>query len=540
MQAPSQNTALVNSFHPRSFDRVLVVHSVESLRRELRRIESIPTAGEVEYASSYGEAVTALQRSEKPTVIFCQLRNLEGGTGLALYEFVRNSMGREGANIPFVLMSAHGGVFATVDTLTSAKKDLQVYGIHTVSDAFPRGVVSAIREIGGLQDVPMDVLLEEWAALPLPQSDRHAERVSHLQAPFTHQPKTQIGRVVIVEDEERQVGIIRRNLELFLGSKTEITAHHSGDTAARALINTDNPPDLILMDAVMPRQDGIETTRQLRAAGVTIPILFMTASPHQLREVLVEERGVPFILPKPWSPNNLRQTIVAVQEMRGVQEALDYMKRSNTPGQLAKMHEDILDMVAVSAPRRGMTSVAEPLPYATLTRMLTALLVKDEAFFQDNQFADVHRSICSELFDDPLRAKYVFTYACRARALCDFYRADEIVIPVLISEMMKANGQPQGGLIRPPALEVPNEETKSFIHTTGVIMRGSRSGVPTWDPPTDEEVAIVCLYAAHRIGNLSFDRLIGQSAPAISLQNRIEVSEQRQIDLKAAFERLTI
>ena len=39
----------------------------------------------------------------------------------------------------------------------------------------------------------------------------------------------------------------------------------------------ENPPDLIVLDVMLPDLDGLEVTRRLRADGVRVPILFLTA-----------------------------------------------------------------------------------------------------------------------------------------------------------------------------------------------------------------------------------------------------------------------
>ena len=67
-------------------------------------------------------------------------------------------------------------------------------------------------------------------------------------------------------------------------------------------------PDLVVTDLQMPRCDGIELTRRIRAAEDTkdIPVVLLTAKGFELsRDKLVEELGIVELLAKPFSPRQL-------------------------------------------------------------------------------------------------------------------------------------------------------------------------------------------------------------------------------------------
>ncbi|MET0558544.1 MAG: response regulator [Solirubrobacterales bacterium] len=85
-------------------------------------------------------------------------------------------------------------------------------------------------------------------------------------------------RILIADDSETILLLMRTRLEL-AGYEVE-TASDGQEVTDR--INAGAPdqrPDLLLLDAMMPRKSGIEAVRELRAAGVDTPVLIVSA--HQ-------------------------------------------------------------------------------------------------------------------------------------------------------------------------------------------------------------------------------------------------------------------
>jgi len=94
------------------------------------------------------------------------------------------------------------------------------------------------------------------------------------RAPALSRQKQLNARVMIVEDQPD----IRRLMEYFIAAAGGVvSAFSSGEGALAAVQQQPNDFDVILMDIQMPRMDGYETTRQLRALGFTKPIIAVTA-----------------------------------------------------------------------------------------------------------------------------------------------------------------------------------------------------------------------------------------------------------------------
>ncbi|CAA9345473.1 MAG: Mycobacterial persistence response regulator MprA [uncultured Nocardioidaceae bacterium] len=79
-------------------------------------------------------------------------------------------------------------------------------------------------------------------------------------------------RVLVVDDDQAVRDSMRRSLEY-----NGYTVDLAGDGAEALAKVPSSAPDVIVMDVMMPRLDGLEATRALRAAGNDIPILVLTA-----------------------------------------------------------------------------------------------------------------------------------------------------------------------------------------------------------------------------------------------------------------------
>ena len=79
-------------------------------------------------------------------------------------------------------------------------------------------------------------------------------------------------RVLVVEDEPKLAGLLARGLGEE-GHPTDVAATgHDAVWMARA-----NPYDVIVLDVMLPGQDGFEVCRELRARNIWTPVLFLTA-----------------------------------------------------------------------------------------------------------------------------------------------------------------------------------------------------------------------------------------------------------------------
>lgn len=113
--------------------------------------------------------------------------------------------------------------------------------------------------------------------------------------------------ILVVDDDPRITELLRRILA-FEGYTVAIAAT-GNDALARTL---ERPPDLIVLDLMLPGMDGLEVARRLRAAGDTVPILMLTARDAVPNRVEGFEAGADDYLVKPFAPEELLARIKAL------------------------------------------------------------------------------------------------------------------------------------------------------------------------------------------------------------------------------------
>lgn len=116
-------------------------------------------------------------------------------------------------------------------------------------------------------------------------------------------------RILIIEDESAVVTLLRYNLE---HAGFEVDAVMDGEEGLIAV--DENPPDLILLDWMLPRLSGIELCRQLRRGPKTknIPIIMLTARGEEADTVRGLDAGADDYVSKPFSPAELMARVQAL------------------------------------------------------------------------------------------------------------------------------------------------------------------------------------------------------------------------------------
>ena len=121
-------------------------------------------------------------------------------------------------------------------------------------------------------------------------------------------------RILVVEDEKKVASFIQRGLE-GEGFQVDIAA----DGEEGVALAKENPYDLILMDVMLPKMDGLAAIRELRAAHVQVPVLCLTAKDTVEDIVAGLDSGSDDYLTKPFAFAELLARVRALVR-RGSQE----------------------------------------------------------------------------------------------------------------------------------------------------------------------------------------------------------------------------
>lgn len=125
-----------------------------------------------------------------------------------------------------------------------------------------------------------------------------------------------LGRVLVVDDSDVIRDLISVNLEM---EGFEVVTAVDGQDALDKILATD--PDVMTIDAVMPRLDGFDTVARVRADPRTrnLKIAMVTACAQEADLARGETAGVDAYVTKPFDPSALVRTIrdLAAQESAG-------------------------------------------------------------------------------------------------------------------------------------------------------------------------------------------------------------------------------
>ena len=129
-------------------------------------------------------------------------------------------------------------------------------------------------------------------------------------------------RVLVVDDDRAVRESLRRSLE-FNGYDVALAADGAEALAGLSAGGAAGSPDVVVMDVMMPRLDGIETTRALRKAGHDVPILVLTARDAVGDRVEGLDAGADDYLTKPFALQELLARLRALLRRVTVPEGED-------------------------------------------------------------------------------------------------------------------------------------------------------------------------------------------------------------------------
>lgn len=125
-----------------------------------------------------------------------------------------------------------------------------------------------------------------------------------------------IDKILVVDDDARIRDLLRRYLTQ---EGFEVLQAEDGKGLTRVLQR--EPVDLIVLDLMMPGEDGLSVCRRLRGANDRTPIIMLTAKGEDIDRIVGLEVGADDYLGKPFNPRELLARIHAVLRRRPPVEA---------------------------------------------------------------------------------------------------------------------------------------------------------------------------------------------------------------------------
>lgn len=132
-------------------------------------------------------------------------------------------------------------------------------------------------------------------------------------------------KVLVVDDEQSIVTLLQYNLEQ--AGFEVITAM---DGLAGKQLAESMAPDIIVLDLMLPKMDGIEVCKDLRQQKIMIPILMLTAKDDEFDKILGLELGADDYMIKPFSPREVVARVKAI--LRRVQIQTNSNEADQTEG----------------------------------------------------------------------------------------------------------------------------------------------------------------------------------------------------------------
>lgn len=192
-------------------------------------------------------------------------------------------------------------------------------------------------------------------------------------------------RILVVEDERRIAAFLERGLE---EEHYAVDVAHDGEEALDWAAGVDY--DLIVLDILLPKKDGIQVCRELRDRGSKVPILMLTARDAVEDRVQGLDSGADDYLVKPFAFQELvarirallrRQSEVKTTRMQVGDLVLDTVtRRATRSGQV----------IELTAREYALLEFLMRHPRQVLTRTQIAEHVWDYDFFSTSNVVDVY------------------------------------------------------------------------------------------------------------------------------------------------------
>jgi DNA-binding response OmpR family regulator len=220
---------------------------------------------------------------------------------------------------------------------------------------------------------------------------------------------TDTPRILLVDDEESVQKLLSYPLR---SDGYEVVAATDGQEALDRF--SEGTFDLVVLDVMLPRVDGFDVCRQLRARSA-VPIIMLTAKAEEFDKVLGLELGADDYITKPFSMREFRSRVKAVLRRAELVRSDDNSDEPLVQGELAVDHsrravEIRGEPVRLTYVEFEILSALARAPGRVFSRTMLLERLWGDSSYRDPRTIDVHiRHLREKLELDPKQPEYLFT-----------------------------------------------------------------------------------------------------------------------------------
>ncbi len=220
-------------------------------------------------------------------------------------------------------------------------------------------------------------------------------------------------KILVVDDDLRLRDLLDRYL-----AEQGFAVRSASDAAAMDKLLMRERFDLLVLDLMMPGEDGLSVCRRLRGAKNTVPIIMLTAKGEDVDRIVGLEMGADDYLPKPFNPRELLARIHAVLRRRPTQEAPGAPSMETQIVSFGPFEFDLSlrrlsrqgDVIALTTGEFSMLKALVRHPRQPLSRDKLAQLARGRDFEPFDRSLDVQVSRLRKLIEpDATQPRYIQT-----------------------------------------------------------------------------------------------------------------------------------
>jgi DNA-binding response OmpR family regulator len=217
-------------------------------------------------------------------------------------------------------------------------------------------------------------------------------------------------RILLVDDEQPIQTLLSFPLQ-----RDGYEVVHAADGREALARFSEQVFDLVVLDVMLPRMDGLEVCRRLRAKGETVPIIMLTAKSEEIDKVLGLELGADDYITKPFSMREFRSRVKAALRRSGMARAdadderpIDVRGLRIDPGKRTVSRNG--DTVQTTYVEFEILAALARSPGRVFTRDMLLARVWGDSAYRDPRTIDVHiRHLREKIELDAKEPEYLFT-----------------------------------------------------------------------------------------------------------------------------------